>query len=138
MKKDIQEIKNAIYTGICIYQRLSKTIVSIENEIVSFEDKKDLSLYLGIIHSENSISNLLLKTELKKDTNIKYKKIDEQEMKNIYNKIFRDSLIQLNFETIEDYFSSLLEKDIVIKLNREYSFNPLNFISNENKQLIKK
>lgn len=138
MKKDILEIKNAIYTGICIYQRLSRTIVEIEGEIVKLEDKKDLSLYLGIIHSENSISNLLLETNLKKDTNLKYKNLEEQEMLNIYNEIFKDSLVNLDFQTLENYFYKLLEKKIVIKLNREYNFNPYEFISAKNKTLVKK
>ena len=138
MNNDILEIRNAIYTGICIYKRLSRTIVKIENEIVSLEDKKDLSLYLGIIHSQNSISNMLMETELKKDTNIGYKMLEEREFFNVCTTLFNESLINTNFETLEEYFYSLLNKDIVIKLNREYNFKPFNFMSNKNKQLIKK
>lgn len=138
MNNDILEIRNAIYTGISIYKRLSRTIVKIEDEIVSLEDKKDLSLYLGIIHSKNSISDMLMDTELKKDTNISYKILEGNEFFSICTSLFNESLISLNFETIEDYFYSFLDKEIVVKLNREYDFNPLKFISNENKQLVKK
>ena len=134
----MSDIKNALYTGICIYERLSRTIVEIDGKIVSLEDKKDLSLYLGIIHTENSISNLLIESDLKKDTGITYKKLDNKTILSIYNKIFKDSLIDIKIKTIEDYFFSLLNKDIVIKLNDEYNFNPSKFINKENKQLIKK
>ena len=132
------DIKNALYTGICIYDRLSRTIVEIDGKIVSLEDKKNLSLYLGIIHTENCISNLLIESDLKKDTNITYKKLDNKTFLSIYNKIFKDSLIDIDIKTIEDYFMSLLNKDIVMKLNSEYNFNPSEFINIKNKQLIKK
>ena len=55
MKNERLEIENAIYTGICIYNRLSRTIVEIENSFVPLDDKRELSLYLGILHSQNHI-----------------------------------------------------------------------------------
>ena len=55
MKKGNLEVGNAVYTGVCIYNRLRKSIVEIENEFVTLEDKIDLGLYLGVLHSKNNI-----------------------------------------------------------------------------------
>jgi hypothetical protein len=138
MKKDILEIKNAMYVGVCLYNRLRKTIVEIEGEFVSIEDKKILALYLGILHTENSISNKLIETELKRDTNIGYKEVDEYEYSSAYEECFKHIFNTMNFENIEDYFVSLLNNEIIVKLNREYNFNVGEFINVSNKQLVKK
>jgi integrase len=111
-------------------------VAEIEGEYVSLEDKKVLGLYLGILHTENSVSNKLIDTELLKNTNIGYKSVDEYEYFNSYEKHFKYIFDNMNFESIEDYFASLLNNEIIVKLNREYNFNPKEFISN--KQLVKK
>lgn len=136
MKKDLFEIKNAMYAGVCLYNRLRKTILEIEGEYVSLEDKKVLGLYLGILHTQNSVSNKVMDTELFKNTNIGYKSVDEYDYFNSYEKYFKYIFDNMNFENIEDYFQSLLNNEIIVKLNREYNFNPKEFVSN--KQLVKK
>jgi len=138
MKKELLEIKNAMYAGVCLYNRLKKIIVEIEGEIVSIDDKKILGLYLGILHTKNSISEKLIETELRKDTNIGYKYIDEYEYSTTYENCFKNIFNTMNLNTIEDYFECLLDNEIIKKLNREYNFNPFTIINNENKQLIKK
>jgi len=138
MNNELIEMKNAMYAGVCFYNRLRKTIVEIEGKFVSKEDKKILGLYLGILHTENSVSNMLIGTELKKDTNIGYKCIDEYEYTDAYEECFKYIFSNMNFETIEDYFISLLDNEIIIKLNREYNFNTGEFINDKNKNLIKK
>ena len=47
------EIETAVYNGICIYNRLRKSIIQIEGKFVHLEDKIELGLYLGILHSQN-------------------------------------------------------------------------------------
>ena len=138
MKNEMLEIKNAIYTGMCIYNRLRKSIVEVEGKFVQLEDKRDLSLYLGIIHSENSISSLLNETQLKKNTMLDYKKLEEKTIFNICEEYFSNNLLNVEFETIEEYFNSLLNKEIIISLNRENNFDATEFINASNKQLIKK
>lgn len=138
MNNQFIEIENAIYAGVCFYNRLRKTIVEIEGKFVSKEDKRILGLYLGILHTENSISNRLGATELKNNTNIGYKCIDEYEYKDAYENYFKAFFSTMNFETIEDYFSSLLNNEIIVKLNREYNFNVEDFINLGDKKLIKK
>ena len=135
MKNEMLEIGSAIYNGVCIYNRLSKSIVEIEGKFVSLEDKIELGLYLGLLHTQNTISNLLNETELKNNTKIDYKKLDSKEYCNLYNTIFKDIMDNMNLETIEEYFNTLLSKDIVIKLNREYNFNSEEFFNSGNKQM---
>lgn len=138
MKNERLEIENAIYTGICIYNRLSRTIVEIEDSFVSLDDKRELSLYLGILHSQNRISNILNETDLKNHTIIAYKKLDNNTYLELYNLYFKDIINNFNLETIEEFFKCLLTKDIVKSLNREYDFNMYDFINDSNKQLVKK
>lgn len=130
------EISNAVYTGVCIYNRLRNSIVEIDEEIVSLEDKRELGLYLGILHSQNKISYLLKQTELVKNTNIHYKRITGKEFCDVYDLYFKNFIDKINRETIEEYFDELLKCKIVVKLNREYNLEE--FINNKNKQLIKK
>lgn len=132
------EIENAIYTGICIYNRLSKTIVEIEGRFVSLDDKRALSLYLGIIHTQNSFSSRLNETDLKKHTSITYKKLDSSTYFELYTLYFQDIINNFNLETIEEFLNCLLTKDIVKSLNREYDFNIFDYINIGNKQLVKK
>ena len=138
MKKNNLEIGNSVYTGVCIYNSLRKRIVEIDRRFVSLEEKIPLSLYLGILHSQNSISSLLEKTELVRGTKIDYKKLDSKEFCELYDLYFKDVIYKMNIETLEDYFKILLENNIVVKLNNEYdvSLSKLNNLSN--KALVKK
>lgn len=138
MESERLEIENAIYTGICIYNRLSRTIVEIENSFVPLDDKRELSLYLGILHSQNHISDKLTETNIKKHTLITYKKIDSGTYLELYNSYFKDMINDFNLETIEEFLKCLLTKDIVKSINREYDFNMYDFINIGNKQLVKK
>ena len=102
------------------------------------EDKIELGLYLGILHSQNSISSMLSETQLVKGTKLDYKKLDSKEFCFLYDLYFKNIINNINREKILDYFKELLTKNIIIKLNREYNFNAQEFINEENKQLIKK
>lgn len=138
MKKESLEIGNAVYTGVCIYNRLRKSIVQIDDKFVSLEDKVDLGLYLGVLHSKNSISILLNDTELKSRTKLDYKKLDSKEFCELYDLYFKNIVANINRDSLNDYFKELLSKNIVIELNKEYNINPIEFIDVKNKQLIKK
>ena len=138
MKKDSIEIGSAVYTGVCIYNRLRKSIVQIDDKFVPLEDKVDLGLYLGVIHSKNDISAKLNDTELKLRTKLDYKKLDSKEFCELYDLYFKNIIININKTSLNDYFKELLTKNIIIELNKEYNINPIEFIDTKNKQLIKK
>ena len=138
MKNKKLEIGSAVYTGICIYNRLRKSIIQIEGEFVHLEDKIELGLYLGILHSQNSISKLLRETELVSNTKIDYNKLTSREFCELYDLYFKNIMNNINRETIDEYFKALLEKEIVIKLNKENNFNANEFFDFGNKKLIKK
>lgn len=134
---DKQEIKNSIYTGICIYKKLRNTILKIGDDIVTLEDKKDLALYLGIINTDNSISKLLQGTDLKLNAQVTFKNLDNEEVENLYSYYIKSHLINFNLDNIYTFFDNLLDTNIVKKLNKQYNFT-LDSIQYKNKQLIKK
>ena len=138
MENNNLEIGSAVYTGICIYNRIRKSIIQIEGEFVHLEDKIELGLYLGILHSQNNISRLLKETDLVRNTKFDYKKLTSKEFCELYDLYFKNIINNINRETIEDYFKELLEKEIVMKLNKENNFNAKEFFDVGNKKLIKK
>lgn len=138
MKNENKEIEIAIYTAVCIYNRLRKSIVEINESFVPIEDKIELSLYLGILHTQNSISNQLGETLLIKNTKINYKKLNSKEFNDLYELYFKDIINNINMESLQSYFQELLSKSIIIKLNNEYNFAVEEFINIENKKLLKK
>ena len=54
MNKNYEEVKKSIYAGMGIFSTIKDLILVIDGEL-SLDDKKYLSLYLGIINSKNSI-----------------------------------------------------------------------------------
>ena len=117
-----KEIKNTIYTGISIFKIIKNSIVKIDKEIVSLEDKKYLSLYLGVINCDI------------KKCDIDYEPINKYLYDEIYNEYFKDILINLDLSSLDNYFNSLLETNIVKRFNKDYGLYQEN---ESNKKLIK-
>lgn len=117
-----KEIKNTIYTGISIFKIIKNSIVKIDKQIVSLEDKKYLSLYLGIINCDID------------EYCIEYEPINKYLYNDIYNEYFKDILINLDLSSTNNYYNSLLNTDIVKKFNKDYGIYQEN---ESNKKLIK-
>lgn len=117
-----KEIKNTIYTGISIFKIIKNSIVKIDKQIVSLEDKKYLSLYLGVINCDI------------KKCDIDYEPINKYLYDEIYSEYFKDTLINLDLSSIDNYFNSLLNIDIVKRFNRDYGIEKE---IESNKKLIK-
>ena len=117
-----KEIKSTIYTGISIFKIIKNSIVKIDKNIVSLEDKKYLSLYLGVINCDI------------KKCDIDYEPINKYVYDEIYNEYFKDILVNLDLSSIDNYYNSLLNTDIVKSFNKDYGIVPK---LKSNKKLVK-
>lgn len=133
MIKEIEEVKRAIYVGMSIFNVLKNSIVKINKEIVSLEDKKYISLYLGLINSENKISYEF--NDLFSQYNINYEILDMGSYMELYIEYFIKIFESIDFNSIDNYFYYLLGKEIVKKVNADNSLCEENI---GNKKLIKK
>lgn len=135
MHRNKKEIKEAIYTGVCFFDMLKGKIIRMDKEIVSFEDKKYLSLYLGLLNSENEISQKFYNIFC--SFQILFNSLDINYYKELYNEYFKELTNEINFDTLNNYFMSLLDKDIIKKFNSINNIN-INLKRESNKRLIKK
>lgn len=132
------EIRESICAGMYIYNTLKNCIIKIQGKVVSLEDKKYLSLYLGLLNTNNFISKSLQNTNLKLNTALNLKKLKNEQYIQIYNEYFKDILYNMDFNSFDEFFNYLLDKTVVKRLNIEYDFDPNEFIDKSNKRLIKK
>ena len=65
MKENCEEVKSSLYAGMAIFNLIKDYDLSIDKDNISLEDKKYLSLYLGIINSKNRISSYLKAKEIR-------------------------------------------------------------------------
>jgi len=132
------EIRESICAGMYIYNSLKNCIVKIQGKVVSLEEKKYLSLYLGLLNTNNFISKSLQNTNLKLNTTLNLKKLKNEQYIQIYNEYFKDILYNMDFNSFDEFFNYLVDKTVVKRLNIEYDFDPNEFIDKSNKRLIKK
>ena len=133
MRNKREEVKQAVYAGMSIFYVLKNSIVKIGDENISLEDKKYLSLYLGIINSHNKIAYEL--RYLFSELQMNYEYLDNSIYMELYLEYFIEIIETIDFESIDNSFKYLLEKEIVKKVNIDslvYNEN------NSNKKLIKK
>lgn len=132
------EIRESICAGMYIYNTLKNCIIKIQGKVVSLEDKKYLSLYLGLLNTNNLVSQNLENTMLKSNTKFNFVKLNNQEYMQIYNEYFKDILYGVDFNSFDEFFCYLLDKAVVKRLNNEYDLDLNEFIDKSNKRLIKK
>ncbi len=138
MKKEIYEVKNSIYVGICIYKNINYLLTEAFDELLIDEDKKYLSLYLGLLNTDNHISKSLNISYHKLNKQIDYDELEHDEYIKLYDKYFFDILRNMDFCSIDSFFELLISKDIVQLFNRILSINTDCIIKKSNKQLVKK
>ena len=95
MEKETNKIKTTIYIGMSIFNLLKDSVIKINDDMLSLEDKKYLSLYFGLIKYEEKDENLL---------NI-FLTIDKYIF--LYNNYFSDILNKIDFNSMENYISFL-------------------------------
>lgn len=139
MKENYEEVKQTLYAGMSIFNSIKDHTLIMGNEEITLEDKKYLSLYLGIINTKNKISLYLKEKEIKFKIDFKYnyKLLNQDEYLKVYNEYFVDELREISFSSIEENFDFLLSKKVVKEYNRSNGYYVDKTINDMNKQLIK-
>ena len=119
-----EKIKKSIYAGMSIYKAIENKKIVINNEVINKEDKKYISLYLGLL----DITNIC------EDVEIIYESLSKEEYLEVYKNNFVEIIKLINFDSLNEYLSYILSKDIINLFNQKYEIN----INKENKQLVKK
>ena len=137
MKQNYDEVKVSLYEGMSIFNVLKDCDVNMNNEVVSLEDKKYISMYIGLINSKNSISLYLKEKNIKFKFGFNYKFLKQEEYLEIYNSYFVEILKEIDFNSIEQHFNYLLNKKIVQDFNKCNGYYVYKLINDRNKELIK-
>lgn len=137
MKKVNEEIKLSVYAGMSIFNLLKKCKIKINNKCITEDEKKYLSLYLGIINTENVFSKYLTQKHVSFNILVNYILLEPVDYISIYNKHFIDILNDIRFFSIIEYINYLLNKDIVKEFNASNGKYVDDTIKYRNKQLIK-
>lgn len=136
MENEVLEVKQALYAGMSIYNDLMNSVVDVDNKKLSLEEKKYMSLYLGLLNTENSISIKLQEPKFKVYKRIKYKQLTKEEYINIYKEHFIEIFNQVDFNSVINYFNFLLNNEVVQKLNNAFRFDMNNIVNESNKKMI--
>lgn len=137
MKEQI-EVKNSIYAGMSIYNIIKDWVISIDCHDLNKQDKKFLALYLGILNTENRISDTFKNNNYAVSIKVKHIILPTEKYLEIYNNYFVEIFNQINFDSIDDYFAYLLDKPIIKKVNKVNGIKSKKVLKESNKQLIKK
>ena len=132
MKENYREVKTTIYAGMSILNLIKDIDINFENQTITLEDKKYLSLYLGIINTNNAVSNYLKKQNIKIGTFINFKYLSHEQYLHIYNEYFTDIFNEIGFESINDNLNYLLNKKIIKIFNKSNNYCIDNLFKNEN------
>lgn len=135
MKEEINVIENSIFEGMKIFNELKSCKILLNEELISMNDKKYLSLYLGIINTENKISKILRNSNSRFNIQTHCKSLTSQKYNEILNIYFLDIFNQVNFISIDEYLNFLLNQEIVKVFNRINRINEEIF-KPKNKRLI--
>ena len=137
MKENYKEVKVSVYAGMSIFNLIKDCELSIKDEVISLDDKKYLSLYLGIINTKNNISNYLKEKNIRFNNLVTFKGLNQEDYIKIYNNYFIEIFDEINFNSIEQNFEFLLSKDIIKKFNKSNGHYVDKTISESNKTLVK-
>jgi len=134
MRENICDIEVLKYEGIKIFSEISKCRIKLNHYILNNEDKKYLSLYLGILSTKNEISHILKNNNCIFNIQVICGKISKQEYNQLLNNYFLD-IISAEFNSIDEYLYFLLDKEILKYFNKINNIDEKIFKKN-NKKLI--
>lgn len=135
MEKETKEIKTSIYFGMSIYRTMKDCRIKFDQYLLTMQDKKYLSLYLGLIKSKNRVSERFKTLTMENNITVNATFLNQEEYVRIYMNDFADIVDKVDFESIDNYLEFLASKDIVRLFNQ---INGISLVKESNKQLIKK
>lgn len=135
MEKETKEIKTSIYLGMSIYRTMKDCRIKFDQYLLTMQDKKYLSLYLGLIKSKNRVSEKFKTLTMENNIMVNATFLNQEEYASIYMNDFADIVDKVDFGSIDNYLEFLASKDIVRLFNQ---INGISLVKESNKQLIKK
>lgn len=138
MRDNYKEVKKTLYKGLTIFNMIKDYDLKINKDYIGLEDKKFLSLYLGIINTENKVSSYLKQNDidLKSFVNVESYELSMEEYLRLYENYFVEIFYSLSFNSLETIFNYLLSKNIIQEFN-QYNGYCIDFLKENNKKLIK-
>ena len=134
MEKETKEMKTSIYLGMSIYRTMKDCRIKFDQYLLTMQDKKYLSLYLGLIKSKNRVSERFKTLTMENNIMVNATFLNQDEYARIYMNDFADIVDKVDFESIDNYLEFLASKDIVRLFNQ---INGISLVKESNKQLIK-
>ena len=135
MEKETKEMKTSTYLGMSIYRTMKDCRIKFDQYLLTMQDKKYLSLYLGLIKSKNRVSERFKTLTMENNIMVNATFLNQDEYARIYMNDFADIVDKVDFESIDNYLEFLASKDIVRLFNQ---INGISLVKESNKQLIKK
>lgn len=134
-----KEMNDAIYKGMEIFAIFKDTILKMEDQILSLEDKKVLALLLGIEYSENVVSKSLEPFFENHWIKVNVMPKEPYECIGLYNHFFKSFIPSLELMDgcrVEDLAMRLFSVPLIIALH-EYSNYPRNRVKQMLDDLVK-
>ena len=122
MKGNYIDARTTLYAGMSIFNLIKNVDITLEKQSITLDDKKYLSLYLGIINTNNTVSRYLKSKNINIGTFINFEYLKPEEYLEIYNKYFVDIFKEISFESINYTLEYLLDKDIIKKFNKSNNY----------------
>lgn len=136
MENTFNRIELSIIEGTCIFNQLKDCKIEFNQNTLNIEDKKYLSLYLGLIKELSKTYEQFKGINSKLNIQVNCRKLDSNTCRKLLNSYFSKIFENKNFNQIEDYLDYLLNTDIIKEFNR---INKLDFnYKKSNKELILK
>ena len=131
-----EELIESIFKAVEIFDIMKNTRIKLNNKLISNNDKKYLSLLLGIYNKKNGVSKILHLLRYNYDIEVLTSIKRYEEYEKIYNEQFSDivdSLINVEDSCVENLMLQLLEVDFIKKLHNDkgLSLIPLRLLLHE-------
>lgn len=117
-----EELIESIFKAVEIFDIMKNTRIKLNNKLISNNDKKYLSLLLGIYNKKNGVSKILHLLRYNYDIEVLTSIKRYEEYEKIYNEQFSDivdSLINVEDSCVENLMLQLLEVDFIKKLHND-------------------
>ena len=102
MDEEFLNVEKSVYAGMSIYSIIKDNEIIIDGYSLNYEDKKYLSLYLGVINTTNWFSNFLKEKQYNYNLNISYKILDTNKYLDLYSNNFSNLFKQIPFNSFDD------------------------------------
>ncbi|MBE6138683.1 MAG: hypothetical protein E7173_02935 [Firmicutes bacterium] len=124
------ELSSVIYKSTEVFATIRAMILKLDERVVSLEEKKMLSLFLGIRSTDNRINRMLSEFYGDLELVIEITKLKDSQSINIYEREFQAVMqllkIQFGFEV---FMLELLENPFILRLHEYYNY-PIDAVKN--------